>query len=564
MRQLTQNTNPGGACYLALARLSDETDCTLAARGAGISEISPDFNAAVHEIKKRPQHPKHQVFIKPYLTLILLADMDMGLIYHLWPEANGSESTWPWQGWNLGPRTPPSSPPLPPRQDRIIDENGMRCKKKRFSYLLAIITRVPRARDGNSTDSFVNQYLPPTKCRRMSSPSFSPTDLDAELQQQQEEEICTFVNTPPLLTPRPCALAPQRESFKHMKRLMPPTQHSAQNIARMTQSCSPSITPLPVRDDHEHGDPGADHNAHALADMSTQASETPQVARAGVTRLARVSKPQISGNAAVAEMQAVQILQTRINATGAARSKTSQHNSKAAISEIEVFCGRLSADQKAIILVDDGSEINIISDTAVTDDMIKRTCNPVIIKGIGFEGAQLTSSVRVKVPILLRSGSKPVHIWSYSINDAALPEKVDLLLGKPFLKKLKVRTDTANMRLEILAMNMTVDTMPITEQIDIISASPLRFLEICGGASLSYHTLRNLGYDFELFHSIEIDKKARDIAKAHSAGAVSHMAPHDLYLMPGVLLTTYTDILVTTECGPWSSASGPAPPEGFQ
>ena len=35
--------------------------------------------------------------------------------------------------------------------------------------------------------------------------------------------------------------------------------------------------------------------------------------------------------------------------------------------------------------------------------------------------------------LLLRSGSKPIHVWCYSINDAALTEKVELLLWKPFL-----------------------------------------------------------------------------------------------------------------------------------
>ena len=559
MRQLAQNTNPRGSCSLVLARLSDETDCTLAARGSVISGISPDFNAAMHDIKKRPQHPRHQVFIQTYLMLILLADMDMGLIDHLWPEAIGSESTYPHRGWNLGARTPPSSPPLPLRLDRIIDENGTRCYANGSPTYSPSSPEYSRVLDGNSTDSFVNTYSPPSKSRRMYSPSFSPTDPDTESQLLQDNDVYTFVNTPPPLTLRPCVLAPQRESYMATKRLMPPTQQSAQKLAKMTQFCTPSITQMQARDDHDHDDHGTDQDTHNVADIPTQTQTAPRVARVGVTRAESVPQSQVSDTKDISAVKALKTLKTRINAT-----QSSRRDNKAAISEIEVFCGRLTRDQKAIIFVDDGSEINIISDTAVSNDMIQRTCNPVIIKGIGFEGAQLTSSIRVKVPILLRSGSKPVHIWCYSINDAALPEKVDLLLGKPFLKKLKVRTDTANMRLEIQSLNMTVDTMPISEQIDKMSACPLRFLEICGGASLSYHTLRNLGYDFELFHSIEIDEKARDIATAHSAGAVSHMAPHDLYLIPDVLMTTYTDILVTTECGPWSRASGPVPPKGFK
>ena len=53
------------------------------------------------------------------------------------------------------------------------------------------------------------------------------------------------------------------------------------------------------------------------------------------------------------------------------------------------------------------------------------------------------------------------------------------------------------------------------------------------------------------------------VARAHSHGDVQHPHPQDLLLQPGALPVAYTDILITTECGPWSQASGPVPPGGF-
>ena len=105
--------------------------------------------------------------------------------------------------------------------------------------------------------------------------------------------------------------------------------------------------------------------------------------------------------------------------------------------------------------------------------------------------------------------------------------------------------------------------MPISKQVSIFGAQPLRFLEIYGGASFSYHTLRNLGFDFDIYHSIEKDKMACAIARAHSHGAVQHPQPQDLLLQPDALPIAYTAILITAECCPWSRASGPVPPGGF-
>ena len=136
------------------------------------------------------------------------------------------------------------------------------------------------------------------------------------------------------------------------------------------------------------------------------------------------------------------------------------------------------------------------------------------------------------------------------------------MVGKPLMKSL-CKPDTVNMRLEVGELNIVVHTRPLSKQLDILAAKPLRFLELCGGASFSYKTLTNMGYEFELYHSIEYDYKACAVARAHSNGFVQHPQPQDLLAHPTRMKVTYTDILATTECGPWSRASGPVPPRGF-
>ena len=248
----------------------------------------------------------------------------------------------------------------------------------------------------------------------------------------------------------------------------------------------------------------------------------------------------------------------------------SRRSTGTSVSEIEVFCCRsvhpsdVDIVIKFITLPDSGSEINLVSETSIPHLRSQAIKSRVItIAGIGYSGRPLRSESKIKLSLHLRSGTPAVEVWCYIISDAAIPQGVDLLLGKPFLKQLSIKPDPTNQRLEIGSLNLIVHTMPVSRMVSTFSAAPLRFLEICGGASFSYHTLRNLGYDFEIYHSIELDPKARAVARAHSNAAVHHPLPHDLLLQPDSLTESYTDILVTTECGPWSRASGPKPPRGF-
>ena len=109
---------------------------------------------------------------------------------------------------------------------------------------------------------------------------------------------------------------------------------------------------------------------------------------------------------------------------------------------------------------------------------------------------------------------------------------------------------------------MVINTMPMGKQLDVLAAAPLRVLDICGGGSFSWQTLTDMGYSIELYDAIEKDRVARGIARMHSSEGVTHLAPHNLMKMSTTLADTYTDVIATPECAPWSRAS--ESPKGFE
>ena len=320
-------------------------------------------------------------------------------------------------------------------------------------------------------------------------------------------------------------------------------------VPKLSQTCSPG--PKPYRQTQE--DPDDDHRG------GRDYCSSP-------LQLSSSSSPSLPFTAAVPASTDA----SRYTFHACAAMFVSRHLSGQTISEIEVFSVRTARgchvdgpSGKLIAFPDTGSEVNLVSEDSVPNHASASVRSPRInITGIGYAGRPLCSNRKMKLRLHLRSGTPAVAVWCYIISGAAIPTGVDILLGKPFLRHLAIKPDPANQRLEIGGdHNMIINTMPVSKQVSIFGSAPLRFLEICGGASFSFHTLTNLGYDFVLYHSIEIDPMARGVAKAHSDNQVQHPHPHDLLLCSDLLTTTYTDVLVTNECGPWSRASGPGPLE---
>ena len=192
------------------------------------------------------------------------------------------------------------------------------------------------------------------------------------------------------------------------------------------------------------------------------------------------------------------------------------------------------------------------------------------ITGIGESKKGTYAAKMVTVPLRLRGAMEQTWITGYVVPDAVMPDGIDILIGKPAIKAMGVKPDSRNMRMEFAevltesGIPLILNTMPLEKQLDILSAPPLRVLDICGGGSFSYQTLRDMGYDIELYDGIEKDPKARAIARYHSAENVTHLEPHNLLKLNTKLADTYTDIIATPECAPWSRASGKVVPKGFE
>ena len=75
----------------------------------------------------------------------------------------------------------------------------------------------------------------------------------------------------------------------------------------------------------------------------------------------------------------------------------------------------------------------------------------------------------------------------YIVPDNAMPDGVDVLVGKPIIKSMGIKPDSRNMRMELTEVRslsgipMVINTMPLEQQLDVFDSEPLRILNICGG-----------------------------------------------------------------------------------
>ena len=202
--------------------------------------------------------------------------------------------------------------------------------------------------------------------------------------------------------------------------------------------------------------------------------------------------------------------------------------------ENEVFCARDNEDNRLVVFIDDGSEVTLVAQSLVSNEWDTHEGEGINITGIGSSKKGTKASQMVTVPLRLRSAMSESWVTGYVVPDNVLPEGIDILVGKPTIKHMGIRPDSRNMRMEFAEVETTagiplvVNTMPLEKQTEIITAPSLKVLDICGGGSFSYQTLRDMGYDIERYHAIEIDPKARAIARCHSEGNVEHLDPNNL------------------------------------
>ena len=187
------------------------------------------------------------------------------------------------------------------------------------------------------------------------------------------------------------------------------------------------------------------------------------------------------------QMSTVTITMTRPRAEGLKVVYTLQLS---CMEQNEVFCARDDEDNRLVVFVDDGSEVTIIRQSAISKEWELSEGEHVTITGIGektdkHQGTK--ASTLVTVPLRLRGVMEQTWVTGYIVSDAVMPDGVDVLVGKPAIKDMGIKTDSRNMRMEFSEIKteagipLVVNTMPLEKQLDIIDAPALRVLDICGG-----------------------------------------------------------------------------------
>ena len=165
----------------------------------------------------------------------------------------------------------------------------------------------------------------------------------------------------------------------------------------------------------------------------------------------------------------------------------------------EVFCARDNDNNRLVVLIDDGSEVTLIAASAVSKEWEESQGESIHITGIGESKKGTYAASMVTVPLRLRGAMDATWITGYVVPDAVIPDGIDVLVGKPAIKEMGVKPDSRNMRMEFAevltesGIPLILNTMPLEKQLDIMSAPPLRVLDICGGGSFSYQTLSRCG-----------------------------------------------------------------------
>ena len=73
-----------------MARFSDESNDSLASRGAVFLGYADCYDTAMMAVKSEPDRPENFQLMKQYIMLLLLTDLDVTFINKLWPNITGN------------------------------------------------------------------------------------------------------------------------------------------------------------------------------------------------------------------------------------------------------------------------------------------------------------------------------------------------------------------------------------------------------------------------------------------------------------------------------------------
>ena len=140
------------------------------------------------------------------------------------------------------------------------------------------------------------------------------------------------------------------------------------------------------------------------------------------------------------------------------------------------------------------------------------------------------------------------------MDDEAIPQVVDLLVGTTIQRKLRMVMDIENQRVELRA----ISEVARLESLEVIEnrmlCRPIKVLDLCAGVSGTYCTLSDLGFTIEQWHAVEADTLTSAVAE-RAFSSVETIATDVMDFSPQ---QEYDVVLAGPPCQPWSRAPGEA------
>ena len=224
--------------------------------------------------------------------------------------------------------------------------------------------------------------------------------------------------------------------------------------------------------------------------------------------------------------------------------------------KVTAFVGWIGG-HKVVIGVDTFAEVSLISDRITSTTWKRTSTKPLRMSGLG----SATMGDRVMVPVQFRAKEVTEQIEARESDIKHLPPGIDLLIGTKDQRRMKMKIDQGNDRLEIKrtrsGRGIAIDLETAKTIRRRMSAPGLKVLDLASGSSSPALILQDLGWNIDKWIACEIDGETRQVAEGLCA-KVKH-ASHDLLKMARTKSSGRYDLLLSaTPCKGFSNANDKA------
>jgi hypothetical protein len=180
---------------------------------------------------------------------------------------------------------------------------------------------------------------------------------------------------------------------------------------------------------------------------------------------------------------------------------------------------------QAMCCIDTLSQINMIS-PAFLDSIPfpwDYVAPPSSVLGAGGSTSSTKGEVLIgSYSLVYRGQTSPIRCTVIDI-----PDKIDLVLGLPEIKRLRLAPFLHDYRAYVLAYKETIRLDDLRRIRRRLNSAPWNIMSLCGGIEPQISTLLELGIHIGRYYSIEFSVNARQASTAYYP-AIVHLTPHNL------------------------------------